>query len=158
MHANEQLIHTFYEAFARRDAETMAGCYHADIRFSDPVFPALAGPQAGAMWRMLCERGTDLEIEHSAVTADDDSGSAHWDARYTLSATGRKVFNRIDASFRFADGKIIEHTDRFNFYKWSRMALGVPGLLLGWTPIVKNKVRSQVAKDLAKYMDKNGLG
>lgn len=158
VHANEALIHQFYEAFAKRDHAAMASCYHPDIRFSDPVFPKLEGAAAGAMWRMLCERGADLVVEHSRVSATDDTGSAHWDARYTFSATGRKVFNQIDASFRFADGKIIEHTDDFDLWAWSRMALGPVGLLLGWSPIVRNKVQGQAGGQLQKFMTKHGIG
>jgi ketosteroid isomerase-like protein len=153
-HQNDQLITSFYEAFARRDAEAMAACYHADVRFSDPVFPDLRGRQAGDMWRMLCERGEDLEIEFSNVQADDQTGSAHRDATYTFSATGRKVLNRIDASFRFEDGLMIEHRDDFPLYKWTRMALGPAGMLLGWTPMVQGKIRKQARAQLEKYSAK----
>lgn len=158
MHANEELINKFYEAFAKRDHETMASCYHENIRFSDPVFPDLQGPQAGAMWRMLCERGADLVIEHSQVSANDSSGGAHWDATYTFGATGRKVLNRIDAEFKFQDGKIIEHKDTFDLWAWSRMALGLPGVLLGWSPIIRNKVQGQAGGQLRKFMAKHGIG
>jgi ketosteroid isomerase-like protein len=158
VHANEEVINKFYEAFAKRDHEGMASCYHDEIRFSDPVFPNLEGPAAGAMWRMLCERGADLVIEHSKVSASDTEGSAHWDARYTFSATGRKVLNRIDASFRFKDGKIIQHDDVFDLWAWSRMALGLPGMLLGWTPIIRNKVQGQAGGQLKRFMEKNNIG
>ena len=87
----------------------------------------------------------------TAADADDATGVAHWDARYSFSATGRKVLNRIDASFRFRDGLIVHHVDRFSFYRWSRQALGPVGLLLGWTPLVRNKVRAQAAKGLAEF-------
>ena len=39
--ANSALIDRFYEAFGRRDHETMAACYAPDARFSDPVFQDL---------------------------------------------------------------------------------------------------------------------
>lgn len=39
MHPNAELIKTFYEAFQKLDAETMARCYAADVVFSDPLFP-----------------------------------------------------------------------------------------------------------------------
>lgn len=158
MHANEEIIQRFYEAFARRDHETMASLYHPRIRFSDPVFPNLEGPAAGAMWRMLCERGTDLVIRHSQIRATDSEGSAHWDADYTFSATGRMVHNSIDAKFRFEGGKIIEHTDTFDLWAWSRMALGTAGVLLGWSPIVRNKVRGQAGTQLRRFMEKHGIG
>jgi ketosteroid isomerase-like protein len=150
-HANAELIDRFYTAFARRDAAGMAACYHADIVFSDPVFPELRGAEAGKMWAMLCERGTDLKLEHRDVSADDRTGKARWDAWYTFSATRRKVHNQIAARFELRDGLIVRHVDDFSFYRWSRQALGPAGLLLGWTPLVKNKVRRQAAKGLAEY-------
>jgi ketosteroid isomerase-like protein len=157
MHANAQLISSFYSALQRKDGAAMAACYHPDARFSDPVFTDLRGVQVGAMWRMLCERSADLEVTFRDVEADDRSGRAHWDARYTFSATGRKVLNQIDATFELRDGKIISHTDRFSFWTWARQALGPAGLLLGWTPIIQNKVRSTAAGNLAAYMQKRGI-
>jgi hypothetical protein len=77
--------------------------------------------------------------------------TAHWDAHYTFSATGRAVHNAIDAQFTLRDGLIVRHVDRFDFWRWSRQALGVPGWLLGWTPLLKAKVRAQAAKGLAAF-------
>lgn len=152
MHPNAQLITDFYAAFARRDGATMARCYAPDAHFDDPVFTLDGAARIGGMWRMLCERGADLRVEASRIEADDARGSAHWDAWYTFSATGRKVLNRIDATFRFADGAIVEHRDRFDFWRWSRQALGPVGLVLGWTPLVRTKVRAQAAKGLDQYL------
>jgi ketosteroid isomerase-like protein len=152
MHPNEELIETFYTSFQKLDAEAMARCYHADVRFSDPVFPNLTQPEVCAMWRMLCKQAKNFELTFADVEADDRTGKAHWEARYDFSATGRRVHNRIDARFEFQDGKIIKHTDSFNFWKWSRMALGPTGLLLGWTPPVRKKVQNQAAARLAKFM------
>jgi ketosteroid isomerase-like protein len=151
MNANEATIRRFYEAFQKRDAATMAACYAPDVQFSDPVFPDLRGPQAGQMWKMLCERGKDLRLEFRDVRADDRAGSAHWEAWYTFSATGRPVHNVIDATFGFRDGRIARHDDRFDLYRWSRQALGPAGLLLGWSPLLQNKVRAMAAKGLADY-------
>ena len=148
---NAAVIASFYEAFGRRDAEAMAACYHPEVRFSDPVFLDLRGPRAGNMWRMLCERAADLEIEASDISADESSGRAHWEARYTFTATGRPVHNRIEARFRFEGGQIIEHRDAFPLWRWTRMALGPAGTLLGWTPLVQNKVRAQAAAGLAAF-------
>ena len=153
-HPNADLIDRFYTAFAERDAETMAACYAPGVRFSDPVFTDLRGNAAGGMWRMLCEQGKDLRIEHSEVRCDDETGVAHWEAWYTFSATGKKVHNVIDARFRFEDGLIVEHADTFGFYRWSRQALGVPGLLLGWTPFLQNQVRKRAGKQLDRYLAK----
>jgi len=144
------VIERFYGAFARRDADTMAHCYHAGARFRDPVFE-LEGARIGAMWKMLCARGADLRVVHSAVHAEDASGAAHWEAWYTFSGSGRPVHNVIDARFRFVGGLIVEHIDSFDFWRWSRQALGLPGLLLGWSPLLREKVRAQALDTLARF-------
>lgn len=156
MHPNTALIHRFYDSFAALDADGMKACYHPDVVFSDPAFGELRGEQAGAMWAMLCARAKDLEVSATDVQADDQRGRAHWDARYTFGQTGRKVLNRIDAEFEFRDGLIIRHTDTFDFYAWARKALGPAGLLLGWTPVIQNKVRSSAREGLDRYMKQNG--
>lgn len=150
-----ELIEKFYSSFAKLDADAMVSCYHEQIRFTDPAFVDLEPHEARGMWRMLCARAKDLSIEFSDVKADGDRGSAHWEAHYTFSATGRKVHNIIDAEFRFADGKIIEHTDRFDFARWTRQALGLPGMLLGWSSMLQNKVRGQAKGGLAAYLKKH---
>lgn len=152
---NGALITSFYQALSRRDWAAMSACYHPDVHFSDPVFD-LHGDRARAMWQMLCTRGRDLEVEFRDVSSEGESGRAHWDARYTFSATGRKVLNRIDAHFTFRDGLIVRHEDTFDFYLWSRQALGLPGLLLGWSSVLQNKVRAQAARGLAAFTSSPG--
>ena len=152
-----QLIESFYRAFQQRDYTGMAACYHAEVHFSDPVFPDLYGDGARAMWHMLCEQGTDLVVTYREVTADTDGGSAHWEARYTFSPTGRPVHNKVEAAFGFQDGKIIRHLDTFGLWKWTRMALGAKGTLLGWLPPVQNAVRKQAAGSLKLFIEKQGL-
>jgi ketosteroid isomerase-like protein len=156
MNSNVSVIDNFYNAFARLDADAMARCYHPEIVFSDPVFGTLKGDQAAKMWRMLIERsGGKLAIRHFNVDADERNGSADWVANYTFSATGRKVENRIHARFGFSDGLIIRHDDRFNFWKWSRQAFGLSGLLLGWTSFMKKKVAVQARLSLSRYREAN---
>jgi ketosteroid isomerase-like protein len=146
-----ELIDRFYGAFAARDSDAMAACYHPRAVFSDPVFPRLEGPRIGTMWRMLCERADDLEITWGEVAADAGRATARWRAVYTFTATGRRVDNRIAAAFEFGDGVILRHVDRFDFWRWSRMALGPTGWLLGWSPLVRNKVRAQADRQLRRY-------
>ena len=155
MHANEQQIRNFYAAFAARDGDAMARCYHPDITFSDPAFPTLSGAEAGAMWQMLVSRGKDLQITLIDAAANAAGGSATWEARYTFSKTGRQVINRVDALFAFRDGLIIRHIDRFGFWQWSKQALGLPGFLLGWTWPFKAMVRKQAAASLAQFMGRH---
>ena len=146
------VLRRFYEAFAARDHATMSRSYAPAAHFSDPVFPDLHGPQISAMWRMLCERAKDLRVEARDFTASGTRGTAHWEAWYTYSATGRRVHNIIDATFTFQDGLIVRHEDRFDLYAWSREALGVPGVLLGWTPIVQGRIRRQATAALTRAM------
>lgn len=154
VHPHAELITRFYTAFASRDAEAMAACYHPDCMFMDPVFGRLNHDEVCAMWRMLVERGKDLAVTFGEVEADDGSGGAHWEAAYTFSKTGRKVRNKIDAQFGFLDGLILAHRDRFDFYAWTRQALGMPGALLGWSPLIQNKVRREARKSLDAYMER----
>jgi ketosteroid isomerase-like protein len=156
MHPNEQLITNLYTAFQRRDGEAMAACYHPDAIFSDPVFTNLRGAEPGNMWRMLCERGKDLQVTFRDVKADDTNGSAHWEATYSFSRSGRKVHNIIDSTFKFKDGKIIEHKDSFDLWRWAGMALGVPGKLLGWTPFMQATIRKNGREGLETYMKNRG--
>ncbi len=150
---NRTLIRQLYEAFDRGDGEAMAAGYAPDARFEDPVFGQLSGEQAGAMWRMFTSRpGSDLRVELPEHEAGEVLGTAHWIARYTFARTGRPVVNDIRASFRFADGRIVEHVDRFSFWRWSRQAFGPMGLLLGWTPFLRLLLRRKVRADLARFM------
>jgi ketosteroid isomerase-like protein len=151
---NKQLIERFYAAFDRRDGEEMAGCYALQARFSDPVFPGLQNDEPGAMWRMLTSRSDDLHVELLEHDADETSGSAHWKATYTFTQTGRPVVNDVHARFVFADGQIEQHEDSFSFFRWSRQALGTPGLLLGWTPILKGATQKRARASLDEYMAK----
>jgi ketosteroid isomerase-like protein len=149
---NAQLIEDFYEAFGRRDGDRMAAAYAPDAHFSDPVFTDLNGAEPGAMWRMLTGQAKDLTVELREHQADGDRGSARWIAHYTFSRTDRPVVNDVRASFRFADGLITEHTDTFSFHRWARQALGTPGLLLGWTPILRSATRKQARASLDAFM------
>ena len=97
MHPNEELITKFYSAFQNKDGVTMSSCYDPEATFSDPAFTDLKGKEVGAMWQMLVERGQNLSIRFSNVKADDQTGSADWEADYSFSKTGRMVYNRIHA-------------------------------------------------------------
>jgi ketosteroid isomerase-like protein len=152
----EALIERFYGAFSERDGAAMAACYAPDVSFSDPVFPDLRGAEAGAMWRMLTGRAADLRVELVEREADDRRGSARWRAHYTFTQTGRPVVNDVHASFRFADGLIIEHRDEFDFYRWARQALGPIGLILGWTPLVRSSVRRRARAGLDEFLAQPG--
>ena len=160
MHPNAQTLTKFYTAFAALDPDTMATCYADDVAFDDEVFHLRGKAEVMGMWRMLCDatraKGRDVwKLEFSAIEADAAQGRAHWDAHYRFSATGRMVQNRIDGVFSFnPQGLITRHRDSFDFWSWSRQALGAPGMLLGWTPFLRNKVRAQAQANLRKFLAK----
>jgi hypothetical protein len=145
------LVEQFYAAFGRRDHRAMAACYAPDARFSDPVFQNLGGARIGVMWRMLCERATDLRVECGPVQMDGNTARVEWQAWYTYSATARRVHNRILATFTLDQDLIRRHDDVFDFYRWARQALGPPGLLLGWTPLLRRTVRRRAARSLDAF-------
>jgi hypothetical protein len=58
----------------------------------------------------------------------------------------------VRSTFRFADGAIAEQVDSFGFHRWARQALGPPGLLLGWTPMLRSTVRRRAREALDEFM------
>jgi ketosteroid isomerase-like protein len=149
--ANRELIERFYGAFGRCDGAAMTACYRDDAHFADPAFGDLHGPEVGSMWRMLTSRATDLKIELHEHEADEESGSAHWIARYTFS-TGRPVVNDIQATFRFAGGLIADHVDDFDFRRWARQALGPAGLAVALLPPLRAKAKGKARSQLEDFM------
>ena len=163
MHDNEHTLTRFYTAFADLDSDTMRQCYAPDATFDDPAFSLRGVREVGGMWQMLCEatkgKGrTDWKLRFRDIQADASSGRAHWEAHYRFSASKRMVHNVIDAQFTFTpEGLIATHRDHFDFWRWSRQALGRPGFVLGWVPFFKNMVRRQAQATLQKYLDKEGV-
>jgi ketosteroid isomerase-like protein len=149
---NAEVIQELYAALNRHDGEAMAKLYDPAGRFHDPAFGELTGAEAGDMWRMLTGRADDLEVELAEHSADGDSGTARWIARYTFTRTGRPVINDVRARFRFADDRIAEHDDSFSFWRWARQALGPAGLVLG-LPGPSALVRRRAREDLAKFRE-----
>jgi len=142
------VITRFYNAFAQRDAQTMAACYADDVVFHDPAFGELRGERARNMWRMLCRAGKDLEVRASDIEADATTGRAHWEADYTFGTTGRKVHNVVDARFELRDGLITRHTDSFDFGRWAAQAFGPVGSVLGRTPVLPFVMRRLANRQL----------
>jgi ketosteroid isomerase-like protein len=148
-------IQEFYTAFQHKDYATMQSFYHDKAVFNDPAFINLNSAEVKAMWEMLIKRGKDLSLSFSHIKDSDTTGSANWAATYTFSATGKKVTNNIHSEFVFENGRIIQQTDTFDFYKWSRQAFGIKGWLLGWTSFFRKKVQEGARKNLIAYMEKN---
>jgi len=158
MHTNQQTLEKLYSAFARLDSASMAECYAADAEFDDEVFSLRGHRNVTGMWHMLSAAtksgGRDVwKLDYGDMEADAATGRAHWEADYRFSATGRLVHNVVNSRFTFdGNGLIKTQRDRFDFWAWSRQALGTPGLLLGWTPFLRSKVRATAAGNLQKYL------
>jgi ketosteroid isomerase-like protein len=146
------VITDFYSAFARKDWATMAAYYRDDATFSDPAFPNLNATEVRAMWKMLLSSGSDLRMTFKVIDRSERSAVCEWEAHYTFSTTGRAVHNRIRSEFELRDGLIQRQRDQFNFWRWSRQALGVSGYLLGWSPFLKQKVQGVARARLEKAM------
>jgi hypothetical protein len=148
-------IERLYAAMDARDGETMAACYAPQATFTDPVFVGLSDGEPGDMWRMLTVRSADLRVELREHDVDGAWGRAHWVAQYTFGQTGRQVVNDVRSEMRFDDaGLIVLQRDDFDFWRWSRQALGPVGLLLGWTPVLKHSVRDKARGALAAFRDR----
>ena len=148
---NRATIERFYAAFDQKNGAAMTACYAPGAHFRDPAFGDLEGDDVGAMWRMLTGRATDLRVELHEHEAGEETGSAHWIARYTFSS-GRPVVNDIRANFRFAeDGRIADHVDEFDFRRWAAQALGFKGHLVAMLPPLRAKAREQALGQLAAF-------
>lgn len=152
-----EIIENFYTAFSNGDAESMIQHYHPNIHFHDPAFGELQGERAMNMWRMLLSsKDASPKISFSDVQMEGDAVTAHWQANYLFGPKKRKVENKIKARFVFQEGKIIDHEDSFNVWKWSAQALGPVGTLLGWTPFMKGKIQTMANGNLDKFIMQKG--
>ncbi|UMB54315.1 nuclear transport factor 2 family protein [Lutibacter sp. A64] len=153
---NKELIEKFYTSFSNGNASGMTECYHKGIQFQDPVFGKLKGDEAFKMWEMLLsKKSATTKISFSGIKTSENKGSVNWVANYVYGKNKRKVTNKVSANFKFKDGKIIEHIDTFNVWKWSKQALGTVGFLLGWTPFMKHKIQKITKKQLENFMSEN---
>jgi hypothetical protein len=142
-------VQRYWDALDRADGEAMAACYAHDATFRDEVFE-LVGDDIGAMWRMLLRPGADVVVTTHALQETPTGASGAWEAVYRFPSTGRRVHNRIESSFTVAGDAIVAQRDRFPFWKWSRMALGPVGWLLGWTPMLRRQVQARARSQLAR--------
>ncbi len=149
---NRALVERFYAAFAKGDAAGMNACYAPDVVFSDPAFGELRGDRARAMWTMLCGNMRDFSLTYEIADASDTTVHGNAVATYLYSATGNTVRNVMHGTFTIRDGAIVRQEDAFDIWKWSAQALGAIGKFAGWTPMVKNKIRSTALARLESFI------
>ena len=165
-----EVVEHFYRCFAAHDGPGMAACYTDDATFSDPVFKDLSGAEVGGMWKMLTGRSGDLVVELEGITGpgnkDKADGArdgevhyiAHWTARYSFTATKRKVVNRVTSNIFLRGDKFARQRDDFDLSAWLAQALGPTASLLGWTGLPARLIRAQAQKGLSAYMKKASTG
>jgi len=152
---NKQLIENFYTAFTKGDANGMTACYHNDVVFEDPTFGKLENGKPAKMWEMLMsKKKASTTIVFNNIDADEKTGKANWTATYEFGEKNRKVVNNVSAKFKFKDGKIIEHIDTFDIWKWTKQALGFSGVLLGWSSFMKKKIQKTTNDQLTEFISK----
>ena len=106
------------------------------------------------MWHLVCSRG--VQVTYRDIRADEQKGTAHWEAQYTFQKTGRPVHNLIDSIFRFRDGKILEHIDQSSRWHWAWQALGFPKCPL--VTLFPFLLRKQASEQLKEFGDKHSNG
>ncbi len=129
----------------------MNSCYASDAVFWDPVFHHLNYSDTLHMWTMLCKQSKNLAITYQIIADEGDQVKVAWVAKYSFSKTNRTVTNRVTATMKIRDGKIVQHTDQFDFWAWSRQALGLVGTLLGWTKALNLQVHQQALSSLERF-------
>ncbi len=155
---SQTTIERLYAAFERLDGAAMQACYAPDARFDDPVFSLQGREQIGGMWRMLCQAGREhsrgvWRLSVGAARPLGQGWALRWEVDYRFGATGRAVHNVVHTEIELdADGLILRHRDRFDFWRWSRQALGAPGLLLGWTGLLRRRVQQTAALGLTRFL------
>lgn len=154
MRTNHELINTFFTAFQKLDAKNMTLCYHPMSTFTDPVFGELTHKETAAMWTLLCENAVSFSLTFEVVRVDDNEAVVNWVAHYLFTQTGRTVTNKVTSFFEFDEGLIRNQKDFFSLWKWSWMAFGITGFLLGWSPIMKKTIRKKTLGKLKRYQSK----
>lgn len=155
MNKNEEVIRKLYSALQRVDHEDMIRCYHPEAIFKDPVFDLRSKKEIAGMWTMLCKKAKEFEFHFDQVQANEEKGKARLKAKYLFSQTNRMVVNKIDAHFKFKNGLIIEHIDSFDFWRWSRQALGFFGLILGWSSFLQKKVQQKAYNNMKTFIPRS---
>ena len=138
----------FFTAFQALDSAAMMECYHPDAHFRDPVFDLQGSDEIGAMWTSLCRGAQDFSLEYEIRDTVDGVVHATWQPSYRFSQTNRMVHNVITTEMAVTDGLIERHHDSFDLARWCRQALGLPGMLFGWSGPFQRQVQSQARRSI----------
>jgi hypothetical protein len=153
-----QTLEQLFQALQVRDLEALSACYAEGAQFDDPLLSLkdrrhLLGMRA-VMFEARGARGQDVwALSFHGMSTAGNQGSARWEPRYCFAPTGRSIHHLVYSQFTFdPDGLIVAQRDSFDFWRWSRAAHGVLGLMLGWTPLMWDQARAQVEVCLGEYL------
>ena len=118
---------TYFEAFSRGDAATMAKQYAPNATFDDPIYSLRGQADIGHMWTSLLKTGKNLKLSSKVLESNGDQVKVAWTADYTL--FGRKVHNESVTTMQVKDGKITSQKDDWSWSKWAKQAFPLGGLV-----------------------------
>lgn len=127
--------------------------------FSDPAFPSLDAAHAKGMFAMfVTNKDTNkMQVEYKDVKkgANDLTYTATYTVQYLFA--GRPVLNTIKTTLTISPttNLLASQVDEFPFWAWSRQALGLPGLFLGWSGYLQNQVQTNAGAKLEKFLAKS---
>ncbi len=151
----QALVQRYFTAFAALDAAAMNDCLHPEISYTDPLFPNLRRQQVAAMWRMrlavMALHRKDMSLSWTVVFCEERKAQVFWEAN-SRHAGGRRIRHKALATLAFWDGRIVRHVDGYNFWHWSRQALGITGALLGWHKGYRLAVQAAALRQLTSFM------
>lgn len=145
---SKEIAIKFYDAFSVANIDVLKQLYDKKLIFNDNIFVNLDYNETISMWSSLLVGNKNMSIKYEIKKYSEKYVEVEWIADYLFTSTNRNVKNIILAKMEIDQGKIINHTDNFDFYKWSQMAFGITGVLIGWTSFFKNKVRTEAYNKL----------
>lgn len=154
--STKEIVTSFYDCFAKGEAKGMLNFYAEEVIFCDPAFGKLSGNRPHEMWRMLLGRFDEhTTINFEVVETEANKAQVKWTAKYHFGKKRRPVTNRVTSTLILKNEKIVEYYDNFDIWKWAYQAIGIGGLLLGWSKFFQLKIQQNTNKMLDKYIAKH---
>lgn len=124
-----------FDALVRRDVRRLGALYLPDATFADPVLGELPRGAVTSMWSAFLAHVDSFELTVVERSVSVHVADVRWRADYRVSATGRRVSLDLATRLVCLGPRISRHEDRYDSWAWARMVHGMPGLILGWSPL-----------------------
>jgi len=148
------VLNTFLRALAQRDVEAMIRCYTTTATYHSPIFPQVEGDTLTATWQWFCAKAPDLTMVVDEQAFEANTARVQWTATYTFPKTGRPVVQVTDSIFVFEGPQLCRHEDRFDLHRWSHMALGPLGRVLGGRRWLQRSLQRAAAERVARFQER----